>query len=205
MDFFMVYGLKKGEEFVKMIVGLGNPGPRYRKTRHNFGFLAVEALAKKHEIKLDKKDYSARWGKILMGKETVILARPLTYVNLSGGTVKQLVKKFRLKLKNILVVVDDVNLPWGKVRFRGKGSAGGHNGLKSIIEVLGTGEFPRLRLGVEGGEKRELSNYVLAEFSQKQKRDLPFFIDYIIQTIEVFITDGIEPAMNRFNRIDVLN
>ena len=190
---------------MKMVVGLGNPGLRYRKTRHNFGFLAVEGLAKKHEIELDRKDYSARWGKILMGKETVILAKPGTYINLSGGTVKQLVKKFRLKLKDLLIVVDDVNLPWGKMRFRGKGSAGGHKGLESIVEILGTNRFPRLRLGVEGGEKRELSNYVLAEFSQKQKKDLTFSLEHIIQAIEVFIKDGIEPAMNRFNKDNFLN
>ena len=190
---------------MKLIAGLGNPGQRYGKTRHNFGFLTVEALAKKYEIKLDKKDYSAWWGKVIMGKETVILARPITYVNLSGGAVKQLVKKFRLKLKDLLIVVDDVNLPWGKMRFRGKGAAGGHKGLESIIEILGTNQFPRLRLGVAGGEKRELRNYVLAEFTRNQKKDLTFFLEHIIQAIEVFIKGGIEAAMNKFNKGNVLD
>ena len=190
---------------MKMIVGLGNPGRRYQKTRHNFGFIVIDALAKNLKLKINHKDYSVRWGRVILGKKTVILAKPNTYVNLSGQAVSQLVRKFHPKLKDLLVVLDDVNLPWGKLRFRPRGTAGGHNGLKSIIEILGTNEFPRLRLGVSGGKKKELSNYVLAEFNQSQKKDTKVLLGHINQGIKVFIKDGIVSAMNRFNRINILD
>ncbi len=186
---------------MKLIVGLGNPGRLYRSTRHNFGFLVVEALAEKYRLKLDEESYSSRWGKGLLKRKSVVLAKPQTYVNLSGRAVGRLIKKFRLDICDLLIVLDDVNLSWGSMRLRKRGSAGGHNGLASIIGSLGTDVFPRLRVGISGGGKKELAGYVLAQFNRRQKKELASLIDLAVKAVEVFIQDGIDTAMNRFNRL----
>jgi len=190
---------------VKVIVGLGNPGHIYHKTRHNFGFIIIDTLAENFKIKINHKDYSVWWGKAMLGKEMLVLAKPMTYVNLSGQAVKLLVKKFQPQLKDLLIILDDVNLPWGKFRFRPQGTAGGHNGLQSVIEALGTDDFPRLRLGISGGGEKELSDYVLSEFTQTQKRNLDVILRHVNQAIEIFINDGLTAAMNTFNKTNIFD
>ncbi len=189
---------------MKIIIGLGNPGRLYQKTRHNFGFIVVDALAKELKVKFKHKDYSVLWTTATFGLNKIILAKPNTYVNLSGQAVIQLIKKFKINIKDLLVVVDDVNLEWGQMRLRPSGSAGGHKGLKSIIEALGTNEFARLRLGISGGNKESLTDYVLSGFSRREEKEMDLLVKYVNEAIEAFVIDGVETAMRRFNGVDLL-
>jgi peptidyl-tRNA hydrolase, PTH1 family len=187
---------------VKLIVGLGNPGREYRDTRHNVGFLVVDELARRHGI-----DWTAGPSQIaetLIGKrfgaEPMMLAKPLTYMNNSGDSVAGLVRYFNVADDELLVVVDEAALPFGKLRARARGSAGGHNGLKSIIERLGTTEFSRLRLGVGRGDgRRDLADHVLARFERSEQPELEALIARAADAAEMFAAEGISKVMNVFN------
>src|SRR5262245_37278085 len=148
---------------MKLIVGLGNPGPKYRQTLHNVGFEVLDALAARHKVSFDAAPAEALLAKVRgLGDDTVLLAKPLTFMNLSGRAVQDLRHYFKIEPDDLLVVTDDVNLPAGQLRARRGGSAGGHNGLKSIIGSLGTDQFPRLRVGVGRGDpRRDLADRVL--------------------------------------------
>jgi peptidyl-tRNA hydrolase, PTH1 family len=186
---------------MKLVVGLGNPGPRYAGTRHNVGFDAVDLLAKRH---------GAEWAAAPKGAEALvanwrmggaIFAKPLTFMNLSGAAVVALLQFYKIELADVLVVVDEVQLETGRIRIRPSGSAGGHNGLKSIIGSLGTDAFPRLRIGVgRGNARRDLSDHVLAKFDADERSVIEDAIVRAADASEAFIADGIGVAMNRFNR-----
>ena len=187
---------------MKLIVGLGNPGREYRETRHNVGFMVVEEIARR---------YALSWGQApaqvpdafiakRYGTEPVLLAKPLTYMNLSGDAVAALTRYFDVPTTDLLIVVDEADLPFGKLRARARGSAGGHNGLKSIIERLGTTEFSRLRLGVGRGEdQRKLSDHVLSIFERGQRAELESFITRAADAAEMFAAEGILTVMNTYN------
>jgi peptidyl-tRNA hydrolase, PTH1 family len=188
------------------VVGLGNPGDRYTGTRHNVGFDVVEAFARKvagGPPRLDRLDCRALTGRVRVGDRPVLVARPQTYMNASGESVKGLVAKYDVPLGRLLVVSDDTALPVGAIRVRRAGSSGGQKGLQSIIDCLGTSEFPRLRLGVRGenfqpGEA--LETYVLSRFAKKERPAIDEAIATACDALEVFVADGLDAAMNRFNR-----
>jgi len=188
------------------VVGLGNPGDRYTGTRHNVGFDVVEAFAKKAgggAARIDRLDCRALTGRLRVGERAVLVARPQTYMNLSGESVKGLVTKYAVPLDRLVVVSDDTALPVGRLRLRRSGSSGGQKGLQSVLEILGTPEFPRLRLGVRGETFRpgeDLADYVLSRFSKAERPVLDETIGTACEALETFVVEGIDAAMNRFNR-----
>jgi peptidyl-tRNA hydrolase, PTH1 family len=186
---------------MKLIAGLGNPGARYRETLHNVGFEVVDELARRHRVTFESAPADALIAKIRTLDDGVLLVKPLTFMNLSGRAVGELQRYFRIDLDAMLVVVDDVNLPAGQLRARAGGSAGGHNGLKSIIDGLGTDRFPRLRVGVGRGDaRRELSDHVLGRVPHELQETLALAVETAAQAAELFVTVGIDQVMNRFNR-----
>lgn len=186
---------------MKLVVGLGNPGPRYRDTLHNVGFMVVDVLATRHGVTFESAPADALTAKIRgLGGDTVLLAKPLTFMNLSGRAVADLVRFYKIALDDLLVVVDEVALPAGQLRVRARGSAGGHNGLKSIIGLLGSEAFPRLRVGVGRGDpRRDLADHVLAKIDPAMRAIVDELVGRAADAVESFLTDGIEKTMNVFN------
>jgi PTH1 family peptidyl-tRNA hydrolase len=187
---------------MKLVVGLGNPGAKYEGTRHNVGFAAVDLLAKRHVVQWEA---APRGAPGLIGRwraADVVLAKPLTFMNLSGDAIVPLLHFYKIEVPDLIVAVDDVNLEAGRVRIRSEGSAGGHNGLKSIIASLGTDRFSRLRLGVGGGAQRNLSPHVLGRFSADEEAVIDAAIVRAVDAMEVFVADGVVAAMNQYNRKD---
>ena len=184
---------------MKLIVGLGNPGREYEHTRHNVGFQVAEELAQRYRVTL--KNY-ARWktraAKIADIGDGVLIAEPTTFMNLSGWAVREIAGFHKLSPSDLLIVVDDADLPLGRLRMRTGGSAGGHNGLKSIIQELGTLEFPRLRVGV-GRQPGELKNHVLGRFSDEERAQIDAAVKRAADAAELFATENILAAMNRYN------
>lgn len=182
-----------------LIVGLGNPGNNYADTRHNLGFMAADNFAARSEIKFSKKGYGALRGEGSFLSRKIIVAKPQTYMNLSGNSVLALLKKYSLKPSDILVVCDDFSLPIGKIRLRARGSSGSHNGLASIIENIGT-EFWRLRVGIGTPPPyKDSADYVLERFTKAEKELIEPVILQATEAVEVFIEEGPEKAMSRFN------
>jgi PTH1 family peptidyl-tRNA hydrolase len=187
---------------MKLIVGLGNPGREYRETRHNVGFMVVEEIAKRYALQWAQAPSQIPDAFIAkrFGTEPVLLAKPLTYMNLSGDAVAALMRYYDVPAADVLIVVDEADLPFGKLRARARGSAGGHNGLKSIIERLGTTEFSRLRLGVgRADDGRKLSDHVLSIFEPGQRAELESFIARAADAAEMFAAEGILKVMNTYN------
>ncbi len=183
-----------------LIVGLGNPGPRYAPNRHNAGFRCVDLLAQRHNLTFDRLQHRALVATGTIAAQRVVLAKPLTYMNLSGLAVKALVRAYRVPLDRLMVVYDDLDLPPGTIRLRPRGGAGGHKGMRSIISQLDTQDFPRLRIGIGRPPAGwDPADYVLSDFTPDE---LPLFraaAENAIQAIECWLTDGLEAAMNRFN------
>jgi PTH1 family peptidyl-tRNA hydrolase len=186
---------------MKLVVGLGNPGPKYEGTRHNVGFAAVDLLAKRHGAQWEAAPRGidalvARWR-----AEDTVLAKPLTFMNLSGAAVVGLTQFYKIEVPDLLVVFDEVQLETGRIRVRAEGSAGGHNGLKSVIGSLGTNQVPRMRIGVgRGDSRRDLADHVLARFDADERDVIAEAIENAADAAEVFVTDSLAVAMNRFNR-----
>ncbi|MEW6621134.1 MAG: aminoacyl-tRNA hydrolase [bacterium] len=181
---------------MRLIVGLGNPGLDYAQTRHNVGFKVINSLAKLNKIELKGRKYKSRMGQ----NNEVILAKPMTYVNLSGEAVELLVRHFQINLADLVVIYDDINLPVGKIRIRKEGSAGGHNGMKSIIEKLGSQQFPRIRVGIGSPPPEiEFRHYVLSNWTPQEKEIIEEATKRVVQAIICIIEEGIDIAMNKFN------
>jgi PTH1 family peptidyl-tRNA hydrolase len=184
-----------------IIVGLGNPERRYDGTRHNIGFSAVTALADACDISMDIKKHKALCGKGMIGGQKVLLAMPVTYMNLSGESVRELVDYYKIDPEQELIVIyDDIDLAPGKLRIRPKGSAGGHNGIKNIISHLGTQTFPRIRVGV--GEKPkgwDLADYVLSKFAPEEEPVIRDALARVVEACKVILDEDVTAAMNRFN------
>ena len=188
---------------MKLIVGLGNPGREYEHTRHNVGFQVAEELAHRYRVTLKNRgSWKARVAKIAEIGEGVLLAEPTTFMNLSGWAVREIASFHKLAPSDVLIVVDDADLPLGRLRLRTSGSAGGHNGLKSIIQELGTIEFPRLRVGV-GRQAGELKSHVLGRFSTEERDQIEAAVKRAADAAELFARENILAAMNRFNAAQV--
>ena len=197
---------------VKLIVGLGNPGREYRDTRHNVGFLVADEIRRRHQLTesmapsqvpetMVAKKFGGSGGDGSAGAGVpMLVARPLTFMNRSGDAVAALMRYYDIAAEDLLVVVDEAALPFGKLRARARGSAGGHNGLKSVIERIGTTEFARLRLGVGRGDgRRDLSDHVLSTFEPGERAELEMFIPLAADAAEMFAVKGIAQVMNTYN------
>jgi PTH1 family peptidyl-tRNA hydrolase len=192
---------------VKLIVGLGNPGPKYKGTRHNVGFEVVDELARRASIAFESAPADAliaRWrrGDVAHGVsrgDDVLLVKPMTFMNLSGQAIGELLRYFKIDVADLLVVVDEVQLPLGKLRARMRGSAGGHNGLKNVIAHLGD-DFSRLRMGVgRGDSRRDLADHVLTKFDKDEGAEVERMITRAADAADTFVTSGIAAVMNQFN------
>ena len=184
-----------------MLVGLGNPGLKYERSRHNVGFRAVDLLCQKRGCRADRLRLKAMTGFCELGGQKVLLVKPMTYMNLSGQAVRPLADYYKIPPEHILVIFDDVSLPVGKLRVRPDGSAGGHNGAKSLIAELGTQSFPRIRIGV--GEKPhpdyDLADWVLSSFSAQEEKLLAPALERAVEAAQTVIEEGVARAMNQYN------
>ncbi|MCI9340279.1 MAG: aminoacyl-tRNA hydrolase [Dorea sp.] len=185
-----------------IIAGLGNPTLQYEGTRHNAGFDVIDALADKYNISVDYRKNRAFIGKGMIAGRKVILAKPQTYMNLSGESVRGLADYYKIDEETeLLIIYDDVSLDVGQLRIRKKGSAGGHNGIKSIIAELGTDVFPRIKVGVgEKPKQYDLADYVLGHFSKAERELMEEGYERAVHAVEMILSDGIDPAMNEYNR-----
>ncbi len=184
---------------MKLIVGLGNPGSEYVKTRHNAGFMAVERLAKRHGISGVKSNFHAGVLDGQVAGHRCLLVQPMTFMNRSGLTVAEAVNFYKLDLQDLLVLVDEAALPVGTIRLRASGSAGGHNGLSDIENRLGTQDYPRLRIGVESPTRASRKDFVLGRFSEDQLAELDPALDRTCDAIASWLNDGIDKAMSLYN------
>ncbi len=183
-----------------LVVGLGNPGEQYEKTRHNLGFMLIDELERQFQTQVKRQECRALVGRISIDERTVELVKPQTYMNLSGETVSCLLKKVSRSGKNIIVVTDDLALPLGSIRLRARGSAGGHNGLKSLIECLKTDEFIRLRIGMKPEHPIfNTKNFVLEKFSKNDLETVEKVLERSADAVRAVINDGVEKAMAQYN------
>ncbi len=184
-----------------LVVFLGNPGTKYEMTRHNAGFMAGDAMAKAQGAAINRSRFKALTGTCDIGGETVMLMKPQTFMNLSGEAVAQAVSFYKLAPDHVIVVSDEVALPIGKLRIRTKGSAGGHNGLKNIIALLGTDQFPRIRIGVGAAPHPDydMADWVLSSFKGKDAEDILAAAARAAEAVECYITKGADRAMNLYN------
>ena len=182
-----------------LVVGLGNPGPEYRGTRHNVGFELIDRLGERFKIKLDRSKHKARYGVGTLFETSVVLVKPLTFMNLSGQAVAPLMREYGLKPDRVLVVSDDTDLPPGRVRLRADGSAGGHNGHKSLIASLGTQTYPRLKIGIGRTAKDATIDHVLGPFHPDERPDVEAALKRCETALEALFLRGIEAAMGEVN------
>jgi PTH1 family peptidyl-tRNA hydrolase len=188
---------------MKLIAGLGNPGTKYRETRHNVGFEVADLLARRHGAEFESAPGEALMARLRTVADGVLIVKPLTFMNLSGHAVAELIRYYRIALPDMLIVVDDVNLPLGRLRIRARGSDGGHNGLRSVAGQLGTDDYARLRIGVGRGDgRRDLADHVLARFEPDEREIVRAAVDRAADAVEMFVTDNIGTVMNTFNRAD---
>jgi PTH1 family peptidyl-tRNA hydrolase len=184
----------------RLIVGLGNPGREYERTRHNVGFMVVDAFARTHRIPVTRRDFRALAGDGRVGGTRVFLLKPQTFMNNSGQSVAAFLRQKPLPLSDIMVVVDDIALPLARLRLRAGGSAGGHNGLKSLIAHLHSHDFPRLRFGVGAPHDASVQiDFVLGPFNRREMAEVEHGVERSVAALENWLEEGIEPAMNRFN------
>jgi len=185
---------------VKLVVGLGNPGARYEQTRHNVGFQVIDELTRRWHVDQWRNEHQALVAKVRLGGDALLVAKPMTFMNLSGEAVSGLAGFYKLNVADVLVVLDEVALPLGRLRASRGGSAGGHNGLKSVIARLGTSDVPRLRIGVGVGDgRRPLVDHVLGAFAEDERGQVEAAVLRAADAAVMFVTEGIERVMNAFN------
>ena len=185
-----------------LIAGLGNPGPEYEFTPHNLGFMVVDALAAANSIRVTRKENMALVGLGTIGGKPLVLAKPHTFMNLSGGSLGGLLSRYELTPDRLVVVYDELDLPWQSMRIKPKGSAAGHNGMKSVIASAGTSDIPRVRLGIHPGHpvKGGPEHFVLVPFRRAQKKDVDEMVERAREAVEFIIAEGVEKAMTKYNR-----
>jgi PTH1 family peptidyl-tRNA hydrolase len=188
-------------EFSKLVVGLGNPGKEYESTAHNLGFMVIDRLAERNGIRVTRKDSMAFVGQGTVAGKKVLLAKPQTYMNVSGESVQGLLVKNEVAPGDLVLVYDELDLPWQSVRIRPNGSAAGHRGVDSVIGCVGTKDFPRVRLGVHGGRReKDGAQIVLAKLKRAHRKELDELLDYASQAVESIIAEGVEKSMAKYNR-----
>lgn len=192
---------RKGSGVSWLLVGLGNPGSKYESTRHNMGFLAVDGLARRKGFRFNKLRFRAWTAEWMVNGEKVLVMKPQTYMNLSGESVGEAARFYKIPADHVLVISDDVSLPAGKLRIRGGGSAGGHNGLKNIIQHLGTDRFPRIKVGVGSPRpgEHDMVDWVMGKPMGEDRTAVEDALDRAGEAAKTLITEGIDRAMNRFN------
>lgn len=185
-----------------LIVGLGNPGPQYELTPHNLGFLVIDRLAIANDgIRVTRPESQALVGVGSINRMPSVLAKPQTFMNLSGPSVKGLLAKYEVDPSRMIVIYDDLDLEWKSLRIRPNGSSGGHHGMDSVIKAVGTSEFPRVRLGIDWGRSdRNGAKFVLSQFGKAQMQDLDELLDYTSRAVESMLAEGVEKAMTKYNR-----
>ena len=185
---------------VKLIAGLGNPGEQYQSNRHNLGFLTLDYLAGRHDIPLKKRGFEALFGKGKIGNEVVLLAKPQTYMNLSGIAIERLVSYFRVDIKDLIVVHDDLDLPFETIRLKKGGGEGGHKGLMSIVQHVGSADFIRVRIGIgKPMRKAMVERYVLSPFAEEEQNAVPSILAVACDVVGEVILSGVETAMQRYH------
>lgn len=182
-----------------VIVGLGNPGKEYAGTRHNVGFDTIDCLAHNNNISMNKVKYKAVIGEGRINNQKVILVKPQTYMNLSGRSLREIVNFYKLDMEDLIVIYDDIDTDVGKIRIRKKGSAGSHNGMKSIIYEIVSDKFPRIRIGIGKQKYGNLADFVLGKFSKEERQWIDLAIKKAAEAVEILIKEGIEITMNRYN------
>ena len=197
----MLFGRIGGGSVSWLLVCLGNPGREYAETRHNVGFLAAEELARREKVRIDRLKFHAYTGTVELGGAKVLVMKPQTFMNLSGEAVGEAARFYKLPPDRVLVIQDDVALPLGKLRIRETGSAGGHNGIKSIIAHLGTEDFPRIKVGVgaPAHPEYEMVDWVIGKFTPEEQKTAAEAIRRAVDAAECVIRDGVQKAQNRFN------
>jgi PTH1 family peptidyl-tRNA hydrolase len=183
-----------------LVVGLGNPDEEYQLSPHNLGFMVIDCLAERVGARVKRKDSRALVGQATVEGQAVLLAKPQTYMNLSGEAVRPLLEKNSVPVEKLIVIYDDHDLPWTALRIRPSGSAGGHHGMESVIGSVGRNEFPRVRLGIDPGSGRAAPEYLLRPMRKEQRKDLEEFVGYAAEAVASIIAEGAEKAMTRFNR-----
>jgi peptidyl-tRNA hydrolase, PTH1 family len=184
-----------------VLVGLGNPGAQYDTTRHNLGFLVVDRLAQRHQVAVTRSKHQALWGQGKVAGHAVVLVKPQTFMNLSGDAVQPLARFFQTPPAKTLVICDDFSIALGSLRFRAKGSDGGHNGLKSLISRLATQEFPRLRMGIGPLPPHyDVADFVLSHFARSERAEVEAMVERAADAVECLLVQGLERASNQFNR-----
>ena len=186
---------------MRLVVGLGNPGEEYAHTPHNLGFLVVDRLAEQNSIRVTRRDSRALVGVGEIAGQPVMLAKPQTFMNLSGTSVAPLMEKHELGPLDLVLVYDELDLPWTALRIKPKGSSANHNGVESVIRGVGTNDFPRVRLGIHPGHPiRNGADFVLSPFKRQQEKELDELLGYAADAVSSIIAEGVEKAMTKFNR-----
>lgn len=184
---------------MKIIAGLGNPGRKYETTKHNVGFMTLDVLADKLGIDVGREKFRALIGEGRIGSEKVILVKPQTYMNLSGESIREIMSYYKLPAEDLIVIYDDVDIPLGTLRIRSKGSAGTHNGMRSVVYQLQDDGFPRVRVGIGSDKEGNLVNYVISGFSGDDREKMRDAITKAADATECIVTEGVSAAMNKFN------
>lgn len=183
-----------------VIVGLGNPGKKYENTRHNMGFIAIDLISKKYEINVNKIKHKSLVGEGIISGQRVLLVKPQTFMNSSGEAVREILNYYKIDISNLIVIYDDIDIPTGTIRLRKFGSAGTHNGMKSVVYQVQSDRFPRVRIGIGSGIKSDLIDYVTGNFT---KKEIPLFEDALTKASEAtacIVQNGIDKAMNDYNQ-----
>lgn len=188
---------------MKLIVGLGNPGRRYEKTRHNIGFMVIDSLAKSLDIDVNKKQCRSLLGQGFISSNKILLAKPQTYMNNSGEAVWEILNFYRDNIDDFIIIHDDLDLDFGRLRFKDGGGTGGHNGLKSIEKMINASEYVRLKMGIGRPEQMSVESYVLSIFPAEESKVLPELIGTALEGLQVWCQDGLEKAMNDFNGFNI--
>jgi PTH1 family peptidyl-tRNA hydrolase len=189
----------------KLIVGLGNPGPKYLWTRHNAGFIVLDRFAHLAGIPVTKKNFSGLYGEGNFKGNRILLLKPQTFMNLSGRSVAEALRFHKLEPEDLLVIHDELDIPFGQIKFKEDGGHGGHNGLRSLHQQLGGGDYPRLRVGIGRPAHGDMADYVLTSFAKAEMADLPQLVDGIVDALEMFITEGMSKAMSLYNNRNLLS
>lgn len=189
-----------GSDEMKLIVGLGNPGIEYQNTRHNIGFMMLDSYASSHNFTFSKTKYNGMYAEIFFGSEKVIFLKPLSYMNLSGEVVRKFVDYYHIDVQDLLIIHDDLDLPFGKIKVKPSGSSGGHNGLKNIEFHLNTQNYKRFKIGISNNKQINTKDYVLGKFSREELEEISHLAIRVSEMIDAFLAKDFSDIMNQYNR-----